>query len=162
MDIWKKYQRKGLSEMRAYVEGEQLPATVSVSEADKLAGSPKAGDMIARNPRNHNDQWLVAAKYFNDNLAPADKEDRISIELSCRNQDGGDGGWSVTCYPDDEALLAAHPLCEGLPPTPEQRATILNEEDPYANGYITHKTLNLVKVDGEWRLDGKLCMHFGQ
>lgn len=24
--------------------------------------------MIARNPKNHNDQWLVAEEYFNDNL----------------------------------------------------------------------------------------------
>ena len=24
--------------------------------------------MIARNPQNHNDQWLVAAYYFEDNF----------------------------------------------------------------------------------------------
>jgi len=34
-------------------------------------GSPKEGDMIARNPKNHADQWLVAKKYFEDNLEPA-------------------------------------------------------------------------------------------
>lgn len=64
---WKHYRRKGLSEMRPYVEGEDV-SKVSISEPDKLAGSPKAGDMIARNPKNHDDQWLVAAKYFADNL----------------------------------------------------------------------------------------------
>ena len=25
---------------------------------------------IARNPKNHDDQWLVAAKYFADNFEP--------------------------------------------------------------------------------------------
>jgi len=43
---------------------------VSVSLVGHQAGSPKAGDMIARNPVNHNDQWLVAAKYFQDNFEP--------------------------------------------------------------------------------------------
>jgi hypothetical protein len=49
--------------------GEHLEG-VSVSPADKKAGSPKAGDMIARNPKNHADQWLVEAKYFADNFEP--------------------------------------------------------------------------------------------
>jgi len=43
---------------------------VSVSAPDKEAGSPKPGDMIARNPKNHNDKWLVAARYFADNFEP--------------------------------------------------------------------------------------------
>ena len=41
---------------------------VSISAPDKEAGSPKAGDMIARNPVNHKDQWLVAAQYFAENF----------------------------------------------------------------------------------------------
>lgn len=69
--MWKFYKRKGLSEMRPYLNGEILPSSVSISEADRLNGSPKEGDMIARNPKNHNDQWLVAKKYFDDNLEPA-------------------------------------------------------------------------------------------
>ena len=28
------------------------------------------GDMIARNPKNHADKWLVAAQYFSDNFEP--------------------------------------------------------------------------------------------
>lgn len=64
---WNYYRRKGLSEMRPYVQGEDMTG-ISVSEPDKQAGSPKVGDMIARNPKNHADQWLVAAKYFADNL----------------------------------------------------------------------------------------------
>ena len=41
---------------------------ISVSQADRDAGSPKVGDMIARNPKNHEDQWLVAKQYFEDNF----------------------------------------------------------------------------------------------
>lgn len=48
--------------------GEVLPVFVSISEADRLAGSPKFGDMIARNPKNHDDQWLVAQDYFRENF----------------------------------------------------------------------------------------------
>jgi len=28
--------------------------------------------MIARNPKNHADQWLVAERYFADNFEPID------------------------------------------------------------------------------------------
>ena len=70
MNNWKQYKRKGLSEMKPYGSGDDI-SQVSISEADKLNGSPKEGDMIARNPKNHLDQWLVAKKYFDDNLEPA-------------------------------------------------------------------------------------------
>ena len=40
----------------------------SISQADLDNGSPKEGDMIARNPKNHSDVWLVAKKYFEENL----------------------------------------------------------------------------------------------
>ena len=68
--MWKQYKRKGLSEMRPYISGEGLSG-VSISDPDKMAGSPKEGDMIARNPKNYDDQWLVAKKYFEENLEPA-------------------------------------------------------------------------------------------
>ena len=58
--------------MRPYVDGETLDGKVSISDADLKAGSPKLGDMIARNPKNHNDQWLVAKAYFEDNLEAID------------------------------------------------------------------------------------------
>ena len=70
MSEFKQYRRKSVSEMRPYAEGETLDAKVSISEADLKSGSPKVGDMIARNPKNHNDQWLVAKAYFEDNLEP--------------------------------------------------------------------------------------------
>ena len=71
---WSNYKRKGLSEMRPYIAGEDV-SHVSISAPDKEAGSPKEGDMIARNPKNHDDQWLVAAKYFADNFEPIPQAD---------------------------------------------------------------------------------------
>ena len=70
MDDFKQYRRNNMAEMRPYREDEQLDASISVSVEDRVNGSPKVGDMIARNPKNHNDQWLVAAKYFADNFEP--------------------------------------------------------------------------------------------
>lgn len=67
---YNKYQRKNIAEMRPYKKGEKLIG-VSISEADKKNGSPKIGDMIARNPKNHKDKWLVSKKYFKDNFKPA-------------------------------------------------------------------------------------------
>jgi hypothetical protein len=67
MEGYRQYKRKGLSEMKEYEDGEDLTG-VSISAADLKNGSPKVGDMIARNPLNHDDKWLVAEKYFNDNL----------------------------------------------------------------------------------------------
>jgi hypothetical protein len=61
------YRRRMIAELRPYEFGEDL-SRVSIAEVDKVAGSPKQGDMIARNPKNHEDQWLVAEQYFKDNF----------------------------------------------------------------------------------------------
>jgi hypothetical protein len=68
MSEFKQYRRKQIAELRPYVQGELLSDRVSVSTADKDAGSPKVGDMIARNPLDHSDMWLVAKAYFEDNF----------------------------------------------------------------------------------------------
>lgn len=67
-DPFKKYRRTQIAELRPYVEGERLPERVSISAPDREAGSPKLGDMIARNPANHDDQWLVSKDYFEANF----------------------------------------------------------------------------------------------
>lgn len=67
--VWKQYRRTGLSEMRPHVVGEDLTG-VSVSPEDVLKVE-KPGGMIARNPKNHNDQWYVNEDYFNENLEEA-------------------------------------------------------------------------------------------
>lgn len=70
MSDFQPYRRKQIAELRPWKAGDDM-SRVSMSVPDREAGSPKPGDMIARNPKNHNDQWLVAAKYFADNFEPA-------------------------------------------------------------------------------------------
>lgn len=69
MGEFARYRRKEIAELRPYAPGERLEG-VSISQVDRDAGSPKLGDMIARNPKNHADQWLVSATYFADNFEP--------------------------------------------------------------------------------------------
>jgi len=67
---FKQYRRKQIAELRPWVAEYNLGVPVSISEEDRKNGSPKEGDMIARNPKNHDDQWLVAKQYFEDNFEP--------------------------------------------------------------------------------------------
>jgi len=64
---FKKYRRKSVSEMAKWDINIDM-SNVSISDVDVKNGSPKEGDMIARNPKNHSDLWLVAKQYFIDNL----------------------------------------------------------------------------------------------
>lgn len=59
---WSLYRETGLTEMRPYVPGEDL-SSVSVSSQDKVGD----GGLVARNPKNHDDKWYVAATYFTAN-----------------------------------------------------------------------------------------------
>jgi hypothetical protein len=83
MSEFKEYRRKQIAELRPVTQNdiehykasstvEKIPAfmewKVSISAEDLKNGSPKIGDMIARNPKNHLDEWLVAELYFNDNF----------------------------------------------------------------------------------------------
>lgn len=76
---FKKYERKEMAELRPvtqedieeFIENGEISTNnivVSISQVDEDMGSPKIGDMIARNPKNHNDQWLVAKEYFEANF----------------------------------------------------------------------------------------------
>lgn len=81
---FKQYRRKQIAELRpvtnadikAFKNDKHIHSMkdtqfhVSVSDVDKDNGSPKIGDMIARNPKNHDDQWLVAKEYFDNNFEP--------------------------------------------------------------------------------------------
>lgn len=88
MKNFKNYRRTQISEMREVTESDitdfhnvgaiiipsdlgdvEIDDTkVSISDTDLFNDSPKIGDMIARNPKNHFDQWLVAEQYFKDNF----------------------------------------------------------------------------------------------
>jgi hypothetical protein len=70
MSEFKQYRRTQIAELRPFQEGEELSERISISQADRENASPKIGDMIARNPKNHDDQWLVAKQYFVDNFEP--------------------------------------------------------------------------------------------
>ena len=90
MSKFKKYRRNQIAELRPVNQKDvtyfknwgriaaDIHATpdddnsVSISDVDLQKGSPKIGDMIARNPKNHDDQWLVAEQYFEDNFEPID------------------------------------------------------------------------------------------
>ena len=76
MSEFKQFRRTQIAEMRPVTQHEAenqdaiLDNGISVPQADLENGSPKVGDMIARNPKNHKDQWLVAKQYFEDNFEP--------------------------------------------------------------------------------------------
>jgi len=67
MSEFSAYRQKSISEMRPYIQGENLEK-VSISVIDIANGSPLVGDMIVRNPNNHKEQWLISEQYFKDNL----------------------------------------------------------------------------------------------
>lgn len=58
-----KFVRTNITEMAIYQDGMDLTG-VSVA----IGYSPKAGDMIDRNPSNHDDMRLVSYEYFKDNF----------------------------------------------------------------------------------------------
>lgn len=73
---FKEYKRLGFAQARPVTVDEMVggviglcDADISVSQADINNGSPKIGDMIARNPVDHSDQWLIAKEYFETNFS---------------------------------------------------------------------------------------------
>ena len=65
-ESWTLYRKSGMAEMRPYNPGEDLSG-VSV-QPDHV---PAQGDMIARDPDNPGDRWLVAAEFFKKNYERA-------------------------------------------------------------------------------------------
>lgn len=100
-DGFSQYRRSQLAELRPYNPGEILSARVSISASDIEAGSPKAGDMIARNPANHEDQWLVAADYFAANFEPVE-----AVVVGWQNADDVPV-WAVGIVTDGENVAHA-------------------------------------------------------
>jgi hypothetical protein len=76
--MFKQYRRTNIAEMQEWkpigapTHSDEVVYLqnlgVSISKADLDAGSPKIGDLIARNPENHNDMWLVAKEYAQANF----------------------------------------------------------------------------------------------
>jgi hypothetical protein len=74
--MFEKYIRTNIAEMRQVTELDIYRFNKYAEEInDRDNGSPKVGDMIARNPKEHNDQWLVAKEYFKQNFKLKEKGD---------------------------------------------------------------------------------------
>lgn len=81
----------------------------------------------------------------------------INIQCVTRLQDNGDGGYTMFFYNSNEELLADHPNGETFnietrefgqrKLTEEEEAYILNEEDPYENGYIGTQVISIIIDD---------------
>jgi hypothetical protein len=109
--------------------------------------------------------------HFNPLQVPSMK---FEIPVVTRTQDNGDGGFTTYAYNNEDELLADHPMSEGgdaingkwvrkrVELTQEQRDEILNEEDPYNNGYIGKDTIKIEVVDGVARLTSPISFHAGQ
>tara|TARA_R110002111_G_scaffold218682_1_gene280844 strand:- start:753 stop:992 length:240 start_codon:yes stop_codon:yes gene_type:complete len=75
-ELTKYYRKKELQPLFPWTP--DLPMSlmsISISEADKANGSPKKGDMIAYNPKEATDFWLVAEKFFKDNYIFVKEQD---------------------------------------------------------------------------------------
>lgn len=64
------YQRKGLIAAEPWTP-ETSMERVSLSPADRDAGHPKVGGMIAQNPANPADRWYIAPDYFTSHYEAA-------------------------------------------------------------------------------------------
>jgi hypothetical protein len=63
---FQRFRKNEYCEMRPYLEGEDMTG-IAVGDVDARNGSPRKGDMIARNPRNPEDRWLVSEEDFLNN-----------------------------------------------------------------------------------------------
>ncbi len=68
--VFRQYRRKRIFELSMWEQDSPLEG-VSVSAEAVAVGSPKSGDMIARDPSNHADMWLITAEDFVSNYEPA-------------------------------------------------------------------------------------------
>lgn len=65
--MFKEYRRTQIVEMCPWENGYSING-LFISNKDKKSGSPKRGDMIARNQKKPEDMWLVSKKCFEDNF----------------------------------------------------------------------------------------------
>ena len=65
----KLYRKRGTVECERWTPGIDM-TDVSISKADKENGSPRDGDMIAADPENPADRWLISAAWFKRHYEP--------------------------------------------------------------------------------------------
>ena len=83
----KHYRKKNIQPMEPWTPETNM-SLVSISEADRNSGSPKVGDMIAVNPNDATDKWLIAQKFFEDNYEEVGKTrpQRRKDESECNSR----------------------------------------------------------------------------
>lgn len=64
------YVKKKVQPMEPWVDGYDMEG-VSVGSDDAANGSPKQGDMIAHDPTNPSDRWLISSAFFASNYVEA-------------------------------------------------------------------------------------------
>lgn len=117
---FKRYRRTDVAELRPYTPKENLDG-VSISAADRKNGSPKPGDMIARNPKDHTDLWLVANRYFKDNFKPMNEAFKAGAEAALArfklsNMQAGAAGYNPTLNGQATGAVMSPPSMR--PPSP--------------------------------------------
>lgn len=90
---YKRFARKGIALMCDWVPEMDMTG-VSIPEADLKNGCPKIGDMIAVNPKNPDDRWLIEEQYHKDNFTPIDEDSEHVGEVISGKV------WAVRGYPD--------------------------------------------------------------
>jgi len=87
---------------------------------------------------------------------------KTTIQVVTRLQDNGDGGYTLYAYNSDAELIADHPDNDG--DMSEERAQeILDEEDPYEDGYIGSDTIEVtIDENGNATLTSPLSFRAGQ
>ena len=88
------------------------------------------------------------------------KSKTYSIPVVTRMQDNCDGGYTLYAYNTEDELIADHPKSDKM--TDELRKEILDEDDPYENGYIGSDTIEVQEIDGKIVLKGPISFHAGQ
>jgi hypothetical protein len=78
--MFKQYRKKRTVDIRPYRDGEVMTG-ITISSVDKENGSPKSGDMIAVNPENPADMWLISAAYFADNYIEVEDDELDDLEV---------------------------------------------------------------------------------
>lgn len=73
MSEFKEYQNIQSKEIRPYVKGEDLTG-ISVTEG---IDPTKDKGYIARDPKNHEDQWYITKKFFKENFREVSDEEAV-------------------------------------------------------------------------------------
>ena len=86
-----------------------------------------------------------------------------TIEVHTLLQDNQDGGYTMYVYPTQDALIEDHYSYDDGNITDERRQEILDENDPYEDGYIGNDSFEVaIDDDGKVQLVGSMSFHAGQ